>query len=264
MSSALQKLVVVTGASRGIGRAVSEALLRQGVSVLGVARSSEQLQATLKATESLHSTARFIPCAADLTRSADVQAVYSAVKATDLELVGLVNNAGALAPLARIADVNISELRSHFDINVVAVAEITQLLLPLLRAAPGKGRVVNVSSGAASHAYVGWGAYCVSKAALNMLTSCLAVEEPDVVAVALRPGVVDTEMQALIRSEDGRGAMVADQHKKFTELHRTGTLLRPEQPAAVIAGLVLGAEDSLSGAFYSWDSPEVAKYALKN
>lgn len=93
------------------------------------------------------------------------------------------------------------------QVNLFAVLRLTQKLLPLMlmdgSSPQTVARTIMVSSGASTKAYRGWGAYCMSKAALNMMTATLAVEEPRVFAVAVRPGVVDTEMQRVIR-EGGR------------------------------------------------------------
>ncbi|KAJ1890146.1 hypothetical protein LPJ66_007648, partial [Kickxella alabastrina] len=85
--------------------------------------------------------------------------------------------------------------------------------------------------------------------------------EPSVVSVALRPGVVATDMQEQIR-EQGKGAMVAGELAKFVNLHTSGGLLAPERPAQVIAALALEADPKLSGGFFSWDSAEVAQYSF--
>ncbi|KAJ1863380.1 hypothetical protein LPJ73_000537 [Coemansia sp. RSA 2703] len=251
MPSSLKKLVVVTGASRGIGRAVSEILVAHGVTVIGVARSADAL---LELSQKLSPS--FIACAADITTPCGMDQVLATVSNQgDSELAALVNNAGVLEPIAKLATVDLSLLRTHLETNVVSVVALTQKLLPLLRAS--HGRVINVSSGAATGAYQGWGAYCMGKAALNMLTQVLACEEEEVVSVALRPGVVATDMQALIR-DAGKEAMKPEQHGKFTKMHEQGALLPPERPALSIACLALCAAKEHSGSFYSWDSPEVS------
>ncbi|KAJ2399182.1 hypothetical protein GGI10_006455, partial [Coemansia sp. RSA 2530] len=172
--SAKGALAIVTGASRGIGRAIALAFLQQGVSVLGVSRTiSDPLEGT---------SAEFIPCIADVTNTDDQKRITEAAKNSGLPLIALVNNAGTLDPLAKLSDIDLNDWRHHFEVNVVAVLALTQLALPMLRAT--NGRVINISSGAASSAYQGWAAYCASKAALNMVTKSMAVEEPEVVAIA--------------------------------------------------------------------------------
>lgn len=96
--------------------------------------------------------------------------------------------------------------------------------------------------------YAGCGAYGAAKAAVNHLVLTIAAEEPDVVAIAVRPGVVDTEMQREIR-EVYHVTMDENDRKKFSTLKEEGKLLRPEQPGTVMARLVLEAKKELSGRF---------------
>lgn len=118
--------------------------------------------------------------------------------------------------------------------------------LPSLRKT--KGCIILVSSGAAVSAYAAWGAYGASKAVLNHVATTLAVEEPDVTTVSIRPGTVDTEMQRELR-EKHHTSMDKKDAEKFAGLKSEGKLLEPEQPGNVLARLVVGAEKSLSGKF---------------
>ncbi|KAJ1820152.1 hypothetical protein LPJ56_003502, partial [Coemansia sp. RSA 2599] len=249
------RIAVVTGASRGIGLAVSEILVKHGVTVIGVARNKQNLESAQHSMAELSASAKFIPCVADVTSKQGLDDILASVdheqQQTGGHLAALVNNAGVLEPISKLADVDLDELRKHLETNVVSIVALAQKLLPRLR--QSGGRIVNVSSGAAVGAYQGWGAYCMGKAALNMLTQVLAAEEPEIVAVALRPGVVATDMQAFIRSE-GAAAMSPEQHKKFHALHSSGSLLPPEKPALAIAKLAVSAQKKHSGMFYSWDS----------
>ncbi|KAJ1952864.1 hypothetical protein GGI12_006139 [Dipsacomyces acuminosporus] len=93
-----------------------------------------------------------------------------------------------------------------------------------------------------------------------MVTESIAVEEPQITALAIGPGVVDTEMQATIRAE-GHVSMKPEELSKFHNLHQTGNLLPPEKPAYVIARLALEATRDISGKFCSWDSPDISQYA---
>jgi len=127
-------------------------------------------------------------------------------------LDSIVLNAGTLDPVSRLDQASASAWMECFNINLFSnVSLVTRSLsyntdlqqikesLPHLRAS--KGSVILISSGAATNAYSGWSAYSASKAALNSLAKSLAVEEPDITALAVRPGVVDTEMQNEIRTK---------------------------------------------------------------
>ncbi|RCH80020.1 hypothetical protein CU098_008375 [Rhizopus stolonifer] len=97
-----------------------------------------------------------------------------------------------------------------------------------------------------------------SKAAVNLINSTLAVEEPNVTSIAIRPGVVDTEMQNMIRSTGASG--MKDDHAKFIELHRDGKLVKPEDPAHVLAALANQPPKHLSGGFFSWNDEDMKPF----
>lgn len=244
--SSLQRIAVVTGASRGLGKAVCQQLLDQDIHVVGVSRSPSSIQHQL-----------YSHCQADLTCAKDLQLIRQAVINQDGSLVALVNSAGALEPIAKVSDVNMDSWRQLFEINLHSVLSLTQLLLPLLRQGPPdqiNGRIINISSGAATHAYQGWSAYCASKAALNMFTQSIAVEEsPQVVSVAVAPGVVDTDMQGTVRTA-GQGVMAKKEYSKFIDLHTNSQLLPPEKPARVLAQLALKATADISGQVFKWNA----------
>ena len=118
------------------------------------------------------------------------------------------------------------------------------------------------SSGAAEHAYTSWGAYGASKAALNHLAKTLAKEEPSITTLAIRPGMVDTQMQTNIR-EQYLHNMDEDDQVKFTGAYKDGKLLRPEQPGHVMAKLAVDiglGKKGLSGSFLSWSDEKLKGY----
>lgn len=154
-------------------------------------------------------------------------------------------------------DSTAEEWANNFNVNLLSAVAMVKAAIPDLR--KSKGRIILTSSGAASHAYPTWGAYGASKAALNHLGMTLACEEKEVTTIAVRPGVVDTNMQRDIR-EVHHKAMDEQDAARFAELKRSGGLLRPEQPGHVMAKLVLEAPLELSGKFVSWDSEEVAAF----
>ena len=189
---------LVTGAGRGLGLALARALLADGWSVVTDARRAGHLAAALPG-------AVVVP--GDVTDPAHREALAAAVRGLArtgghrLDL--LVNNASDLgpSPLPLLADVPLAAARHVYETNVLAPLALTQLFLPLLRAAAGT--MLNISSDAAVEAYASWGAYGSSKAALDQLTAVLAAEEPELAAYAVDPGDMRTEMhQAAFPGED--------------------------------------------------------------
>jgi NADP-dependent 3-hydroxy acid dehydrogenase YdfG len=120
----------------------------------------------------------------------------------------LVHNAG-MARVGPLVDTAVDVWRQMLELNVVAVAELTRLLLPALRAA--RGQVVLINSGAGLRANAGWGAYAASKFALRAFGDVLRAEEPDLRVTSVHPGRVATDMQREIRVAEG-GDYQADQY----------------------------------------------------
>lgn len=95
---------------------------------------------------------------------------------------------------------------------------------------------------------------------MNMYLKCLAREEPNVVCMAVRPGIVDTEIVQGLYSNPHNAQVMDPEQFKFMQLQRDhGKLLKPEEPAEVMAKLVLDAPKSLSGSFFSWDDAKIRK-----
>lgn len=101
--------------------------------------------------------------------------------------------------------------------------------------------------------------HSASKAAMNSLCRTLGSEERSVMSIAVRPGVVDTEMQGAIRSR-GAEHMTEKDHARFTGMHAEGKLVKPEEAGAVLAALALRGSKELSGSFVSWDAEEMKSY----
>ncbi|KAJ2559509.1 hypothetical protein EV175_000303 [Coemansia sp. RSA 1933] len=256
----MNRVAIVTGASRGLGLAISREFLKNGVSVIGVARSHETLAKVHAALSKEFNNSRFIPCTADLSITDELDKIVECLDASKLNLCALVNNAAVAEPFARLSDMDVNEWKWHFDIGVTSVVGLTQKLLPALR--QNKGRVINVTSGASTTALCGLSAYCAGKAALNMITQSIGLEEPDVVSLALGPGTVDTDMQTVIR-ETGKEAMGTTLHSMFMEVYESGGLLPAEGPARDIVKLALDAPKEISGQYHELNSSEIAKYLLQ-
>ena len=250
-------IVIVTGASRGLGAAIVGWLVKAGAGVSLVARSENALIRLADDFKLLGG--KTLVCTADIS---DYDACRRVVAIT-LERFGridsLVNNAGIIQPIAAIADCEPADWQYNIDVNLTGPFNMIRAAISHLR--KQKGRIVNVSSGAANLALENISAYCTGKAALNHLTRVLAVEETDVTALSVRPGVVDTDMQTVIRQE-GAGKMPAEQLAYYQQLKDDGQLEPPEIPARSIAWLALYAEPQSSGRFLDYDDPHVSGQAL--
>jgi NAD(P)-dependent dehydrogenase (short-subunit alcohol dehydrogenase family) len=194
-----KRIALVTGASRGLGRALAAGLAREGYDLILDARNAGDLHAAAAAIQAAGAAAAArarggvtaIP--GDVTDPAHRAALLGAVRvAGRLDL--LVNNAGTLgaSPLPALADYPVGELRAAFEVNVIAPIALTQLLLPLLRASGGA--VLNITSDAAVEAYAGWGGYGAAKAGLEQASNVLAAEELAVRVWWADPGDLRTDM----------------------------------------------------------------------
>ena len=182
---------LVTGASRGLGLALTHRLVALGWDVIGDARDGDRLHEALRR---LDGRGRALPIPGDVADAAHRQTLADAVgSAGGLDL--LVNNASVLGPSPQpeLDRYPLDVLRTVYETNVLAPLALVQLLLPALVAAGGT--VVNVSSDAAVEAYPGWGGYGSAKAALDHLSAVLAAEHPDVRVLAFDPGDMATDLQ---------------------------------------------------------------------
>jgi short-subunit dehydrogenase len=185
-------LAVVTGASRGLGRALAGALSQAGYRLIIDARDQEALAAAAAELASLHGW-RPVAIAGDIADPGHRAGLAAA--ASDLGGASLlVNNAGTLgaSPLPALAEYPAADLLAAFDVNVVAPIALTQLLLPGLRRRGGA--VLNVTSDAAVEPYAGWGGYGAAKAALEQASNVLAAEETAVRVWWVDPGDMRTRM----------------------------------------------------------------------
>lgn len=221
----------MTGAGRGIGRAVALGLAQDGVTVALVARSRDELAETAVQVKELSGDALIVQ--ADLGDPAQVASIVERTLG-ELGPVGiLVNNAAVVWPLGPSMHVAPPEWATAMQVNVVAPAVLTFALLPGMLAAKW-GRIVNVSSGIAAHpgAVTGMNAYAASKAALEAHTLNLAAEllGSGVTVNVFRPGSVDTAMQAWIRAQDPQ-KIGAGLHDRFEKSYAEGALMTPETSA---------------------------------
>jgi NAD(P)-dependent dehydrogenase (short-subunit alcohol dehydrogenase family) len=225
------KTALVTGAGRGIGRALAIALAESGARVGCVARSQDELSRTVELVTARGGSA--VAVSADLS---DPHTVPDVVREVTTKLgtpVILINNAATVEPLGRTGDLTPDAWNAAFRLNVITPAALSAALLPGMTAA-GWGRIVNVSSAvvARPETMIGGNPYAATKAALEAHTLNLATEltGTGVTVSVYRPGSVDTAMQALIR-RTGQTRLDAATYTRFVRSHEEGKLINPDDSA---------------------------------
>ncbi|WP_405909370.1 SDR family oxidoreductase [Streptomyces sp. NBC_00828] len=193
-------VAIITGASKGLGRALGAALAERGWDLVLDARTAGVLEETAVALSAYGTRVEALP--GDVTDAGHrAELVAAARKLGGVDL--LVNNASALGaePLVRLEGLPLGGLRQALEVNVVAALGLIQEALPLLRAARA-GSVIDISSDAAAEAYETWGGYGASKAALDHLSAVLAEEEPGLRVWAVDPGDMGTDLYAAAVPDD--------------------------------------------------------------
>ncbi|MGQ0799852.1 MAG: SDR family NAD(P)-dependent oxidoreductase [Pseudomarimonas sp.] len=242
---------VVTGASQGIGLAMTEQLLAIAdvAQVIAVSRSSSR-SAALQALGDVHGS-RLVCIDADLTQASDVAALAAHVAACAPRVHLLLNCAGvlhgpSLLPEKSLAQLSLANLEQSFALNAFAPILLVQHLLPMVRhglptvIASLSARVGSIGDNRLG----GWYAYRAAKAAQNQLFRTLAIElrriNPRAVCVLLHPGTVDTPLSAPFN------ARVAKDH-----------LFTPKQSADFLLTIVAGLQPADSGRFIAWDGSDI-------
>lgn len=192
------KVVVVTGASRGIGRAAALALSAHSAKLVLVARDQSGLDSVVEHIEQAGGNA--ISVAADVSDFEQIQGAVQQGHTHFGRIDVLVNNAGIIDPIAKIANVDPSAWAKVLQVNTLGVFNGIRAVLPLMLNS-GAGTIINMSSGAANGPLEGWSHYCASKAAAKMLTQSVHKEyaSEGITAVGLSPGTVATDMMRSIK-----------------------------------------------------------------
>lgn len=223
------RTALVTGSGRGLGAAIARELAGRGAYVGVLARTAAEVRRVAAEVGGM-------PLVADVADADRLASVLQSFGEADI----VVANAGVVWPLGRFADVDLAEWEKALAINVLGAARVVRAYLPGMLSR-GWGRIVTISSGAASAPGMpSANAYSTGKAALDMFTLHLAreVEGTGVSANAVRPGVVDTEMQTFMRSHP-REQVGADFHERFHGLHQRGELLPAKESARFVVDVVV-------------------------
>ncbi|OKL39294.1 SDR family NAD(P)-dependent oxidoreductase [Pontibacter flavimaris] len=221
-------IYIITGASKGIGKALAEELLKdENNRVVGVSRSC-----SIKHPNYRHQPLDFsdIPAVEH-----NLQKIF--LPYPDAGKLVLINNAGVLGDIGYVGEGMPNErFQFVFDVNVIVPAMLMNTFLEVYQAQQAQKVIVNISSGAGRYPIDGWASYCASKAAIDMLSHTVQLEQDrrgtGVKVYALSPGVVDTQMQGQIRSSDADRFSTVE---KFREYKANKELASPEEVAVKIA-----------------------------
>lgn len=211
-------MYIVTGVSRGVGKAIVNQLLENGAKVIGVGRTNSIS----------HSNYQFLEC--DLADLAAVEGLTFDL--SDFNEVTLINNAGVIGDIIQLNQQSANSISEVMTINSITPVILTKNVFESVRN-KNQFTLVNVSSGAGKKAIASWGPYCASKAALNMFTEVFFNETrelgyaPRIYAVS--PGVIDTDMQSKIRSATKEQFSAVE---NFINMKENGMLFSPDECAS--------------------------------
>lgn len=215
----MKEVYIVTGASRGIGHAVATQLEQRGHTVVRMARSNPNELDNL------------IEC--DVTSERAAELLKDVLKTYEgSEAYTLINNAGIVEPIGVMGLVENDVIARAIEVNVTAPIQLANTFIQQLQNVKATKRIMNISSGAGRKTYDGWGVYGTTKAAIDHFSRIVFDEQKkmtqpiDIVAIA--PGIIDTDMQTVIRSSS---AEAFPPLQRFLDYKEEGTLATPEETA---------------------------------
>lgn len=228
-----QRAIIITGASRGLGFELLDLLVEADARPIALGRRLDprhEAAAARNACVFVHADLSVLP-------SLDqIDLAGSLPQAAD-EIV-LISNAGVVEPIGTLGVIDAASLVTAFAVNALAPAVLARKLLATADAQGIRLRILNISTGAARRPLPGLAAYCASKAAAAMVFDCLTEERPDVAIEHIDPGVLDTDMQSMLRSTDDPALPV---RQMFVKFETEGKLQHPRDVARDIltrAGLL--------------------------
>ena len=244
MSSMKNKVVVVSGASSGLGRSIAVETGNRRMNVAVLARRQADLK-TLRASISA-AGGECIDLPTDVSRPKAVDQAFKKIDSYFGQIDVLFNCAGAVEPIAPLVQASDQGLLNALMTNVFGIYLTTRAALKRMLNQEHGGTILNIGSGAAHAPYAGWSAYCSQKGALAMFTRCVAMEvsHRPVRIVAISPGPFESHMQKVIRQTDSR---MFPAREKFVKLYQEGKLAEPQAVAKVMVDIALTDWPELSG-----------------
>ncbi|KAJ2226933.1 hypothetical protein IWW45_007240 [Coemansia sp. RSA 485] len=257
----IEGVIVVSGASQGIGRQVCLYLAEHYhlVTVIAVARSSDLLH-TLQQESQRYGHNRIISVSGSISLDQTQLEIIS--KISDKPLLAIINNAAQVEPNCAILEVTPDQWRNILETNLVSSLNLVSRCIDRLQKT--QGRVINVTSSTSQVPVPAFAAYGVTKVAVNYATAAMAMEYPEITTIAFYPGVVATPMNhkaleaaSSFASSERAVKAAIDLSKVIEKLKRP---IPADTPCAIIANLAVFADHNLSGKFFTYNDDEMEKY----
>lgn len=188
----MNEVVVITGASSGLGLSLSKKFNASGSTVIGISRTKKNWKSALTI---LSPSKTFLLFQCDLSKEHEVRKLVAKINKRFCKIDLWINNAGYGGMLSRVEDISLSELKKHFSVNLCSVFFTSKYVIPLFRK-QGKGQIINISSMAGKRAVPKLAAYSASKFGVIALSQCVAKENNAIKCITICPGGMNTQMRA--------------------------------------------------------------------
>lgn len=237
----MSNFIIVTGCSSGLGEAIAKNLLIDGNSLVCLSRSCNK--SVIKEANAKNIPLKYITFDLGDTNKIEEQmnSICYEILSKEINSISLINNAGVVLPINKAGKYSNNEVLQNINVNLTAPIILTNIFIKFFSELAINKIIINISSGASVKPVEGWGAYCTSKAGLNMFTQCVGLEQEKnkfpVKIIAVRPGVIDTNMQASIRNSK---VNEFPDLMKFINYKNDGSLKTPDFVAKKIIGLLDG------------------------
>lgn len=245
------KVAIITGGSRGIGKAIASEFLKEGANVVITSRTEDELRKTAAEFESYGY--EVLAVKADISKKEHIKNLVNVTIEKFQTIDVLINNAGILGPLGKILDNDIDDWIKTIEINLIGTFLFSREVLPYM-IEKKSGKIINLSGGGATYPRPGFSAYSTSKAAAVRFTETLAeeVKEFNIQVNAIAPGAVDTKMlRELIEKKELAGEKELKEAKRALESGKA----TPQKAASLAVFLASSESDGITGKLISaiWD-----------
>ncbi|WP_395047384.1 SDR family NAD(P)-dependent oxidoreductase [Flavobacterium sp.] len=228
----MKKILIITGGNKGIGSGIVSAYKNNSYQIISIARTLNQLDEYKEVKQIV----------LDLSKTEGLENAFSQILNTInkdiVERIVFINNAGTLGKIGRLETNSVSDIQNIIQLNTITPFLLTSIFLKETQNWHCPKKIINISSGAAAKPYYGWSLYCASKAAIDMMTKSVAVEQEAILngtkIIAIYPGVVDTDMQTQIRKSSPESFVDV---QRFIDLKESNFLVKINTVGQEIFGI---------------------------